>query len=202
MLKQEPPVGTRRSRGFTLVELVIAVAMIGLLMALGVPSFTAWIRNAQVRTVTDGLQAGIRLAQSEAVRRNRAMVFSLTNVQPALNANAAANGKNWSVQTATLQFGTITPAFVQGGALADVASGVTITGPIAICFNANGRLTAMTSANTGVSGECTVADRTYDVTSSNADRPLRVTVGLAGQVRLCDPKRPARSDTSPDGCPA
>jgi type IV fimbrial biogenesis protein FimT len=172
------------------------------LMALGVPSFTAWIRNAQVRTVTDGLQAGIRLAQSEAVRRNRTMVFSLTNVQPALNANAAANGKNWSVQTATLQFGTIVPEFVQGGALADVASGVTITGPIAICFNANGRLTALASANTGVSGACDVNGRTYDVTTSNADRPLRVTVGLAGQVRLCDPKRPTLSDTSPDGCPA
>jgi len=148
------------------------------------------------------LHAGVRLAQSEAVRRNRTMVFSLTNVPPALNAAAAANGKNWSVQTATLQFGTTTSEFVQGGALADVADGVTITGPIAICFNANGRLTAMTAANTGVTGSCDVTGRTYDVAVTNADRPLRVTVGLAGQVRLCDPKRPAQSDTTPDGCPA
>lgn len=202
MLMQRTFTDALRGRGFTLIELVIAVALLGTLMALGVPSFTAWIRNAQVRTVTDGLQSGIRLAQSEAVRRNRTMVFSLTNVQPALNATAAANGKNWSVQTATVQFGTTTSEFVQGGALADVASGVTITGPLVICFNANGRLSAVVAANTGVTGACDVAGRTYDVNVTNADRPLRVTVGLAGQVRLCDPKRPAQSDTTPDGCPA
>jgi type IV fimbrial biogenesis protein FimT len=190
------------ARGFTLIELVVAIALIGILLAAGLPSFTAWIRNAQVRTVTDGLQNGIRLAQSEALRRNRTVVFSLTNAQPALNATAVANGMNWSVQTATTQFGVTTPDFVQGGALADVASGVTITGPIAICFNANGRLSAVAAANTGVSGACDVASRTYDVAVPNGDRPLRVTVGLAGQVRLCDPKRPAQSDTTPDGCPA
>ena len=195
----------RQARGFTLIELVIAIALVGVLLKLGVPSFAAWIRNAQVRTVTDGLQNGIRLAQSEAVRRNRTMVFSLTNADPTLNAAAAANGKNWSVQTATAQFGVTTSEFVQGGALADVASGVAIAGPAAICFNANGRLTTVASASTGVAAACAVSDSQFNVSKVSSDtasdRALRVTVGLAGQVRLCDPKRPTFSDTSPDGCP-
>jgi hypothetical protein len=50
-----------------------------LLLGLAAPSFSQWTRNAQVRTVTDALQSGARLAQAEAVRRNRQVVFFLTN---------------------------------------------------------------------------------------------------------------------------
>jgi type IV fimbrial biogenesis protein FimT len=190
----------RRAHGFTLIELMIGVALLGTLMALGLPSLTQWIRNSQVRTVTDSLQNGIRLAQSEAVRLNRNVVLSLTNAQPVQNATAVANGKNWGIQYVP-QFGDATTnLFVQGGALADVASAVTITGPAAICFNSNGRLAAVSSTTTGVGSACTIADSAFNVTLTGADRPLRVTVGLAGQLRMCDPSRPARSDTSPDGC--
>ena len=189
-----------RGRGFTLVELMIAFALVGMLLALGVPSFTAWIRNAQVRSVSEGLQNGIRLAQAEAVRRNRVVVFSLTNGTPALNSTAVANGKNWALQTVA-QFGGESASFVQGGALGDVASSVAVAGPAAICFNSNGRLAAVLAANTGVPGAtCSVADSTYNVTLSSADRPLRVTVGLAGQVRMCDPNRPTLASGAADGC--
>jgi len=46
------------------------------------------------------------------------------------------------------------------------------------------------------------SDTTFDITTTNADRNLRVYLMLAGQVRLCDPKRPTLSTSSPDGCPA
>ena len=176
-------------RGFTLVELVVAITLLGLLIALGLPSFTAMIRNSQVRTVAEGLQNGVRLAQAEAVRRNRQVMFSLTNAQPALNAASAANGKNWSMQTVG-QFGEAAE-FIQGGALADVASAVAITGPASICFNSNGRL--VTACNAGATA--------FDLSQASSDRPLRVTVALAGQVRMCDPNRPALSASAPDGCP-
>lgn len=187
-----------RPLGFTLIELVVTISLLGILMALGLPSFNAWVQNSKVRAVTDSLQTGARLAQAEAVRRNRQMVLTLTNAQPALNATAVANGTNWSVQSVA-QFGEVA-AFVQGGALADVASSVTITGPASICFNSNGRLVA--NASPGPSGaSCSAGIATYDFAHPKADRNLRVIVQVAGQVRLCDPKRPTLSDTSPDGCP-
>ena len=189
----------RGARGFTIIELVIAIALVGTLLKLGVPSFVAWVRNAQVRTVADALQNGVRLAQSEAVRRNRSVVLSLTNAQPAQDATAAANGKFWSVQFIP-QFGDSTTSpnlFIQGGALTDVASGVAIQGPAAICINSTGRMVAQTAANTRVGAACSVSNSTYNITLTGADRPLRVTVGLGGQMRLCDPNRPS---TAPDGC--
>ena len=186
----------RRAGGFTIIELVIAIALVGTLLKLGVPAFTAWIRNAQVRTVADALQNGVRLAQAEAVRRNRTVVLALTNAQPALNATAAANGKFWSIQTVA-QLGDAAGEFVLGGALSDVAAGVAIAGPASICFNSTGRLAAVGSTVTGVGSACSVAGSTYDVSVTGSDRPLRVTVGLGGQLRLCDPNRPS---TAPDGC--
>ncbi|MDQ6681013.1 MAG: GspH/FimT family protein [Pseudomonadota bacterium] len=143
--------------------------------------------------MAEALQNGVRLAQNEAVRRNQQVVLSLTNAQPALNSAAVANGKNWSIQTVA-QFGKAAE-YVQGGALADVASGVAITGPASICFNSNGRL--VLNATPGVSGAaCDGGAANYFVSHASSDRPLRVIVAIAGQLRMCDPNRPA-----PDGCP-
>lgn len=188
----------RGARGFTLVEVVVAFVLLGILMVLGLPSFTAMIANSQVRLGADALQNGVRLAQTEAVRRNRQVVMTLTNAQPALNAAAVANGKNWSIQTVA-QFGE-TPEFVKGGALTDVASTVAVSGPASICFNSNGRLVANTAP--GVPGAtCAASAATFNLSRANSDRPLRVIVALGGRVHMCDPNRPAQSNASPDGCP-
>ena len=199
--------GSGALRGFTLIELIVAITLLGVLVALSLPSFTAWIRNSQVRTVSEALQTGVRTAQAEAVRRNRQVVLTFTEATPALNATAVSGGKNWSLQSVA-QFGeTATDAtrYIGGGALADVASGVSIVdhagvGISAICFNSNGRL--VTNPSPGVSGaDCTAVVTAFDISQTNADRPLRVIVQIGGQLRICDPKRPALSATTPDGCP-
>lgn len=198
--------------GFTLVELMIAIALLAVLMALAAPSFGAWIRNAQVRTTSETLANGMRMAQSEAVRRNRQVVFFLTNAQPGLAATAADDGVNWVIRWIPLPGDTVTAAapanepFVQGGALGDVATGVAITGPAAVCFNGQGRRVAATAANTGVVGAVCTLDAgvplaAYNLTRTGASRALRVTVSLGGQVRMCDPARVLSAD-APDGCPA
>ena len=191
-------------RGFTLVELMVTLTVLGILIAAAAPSFGAWVRNARVRTVSQALQDGVRLAQSEAIRRNRQVVFALTDDIPGNASAAAANGKNWAVHALPLTTSGDPVVFVQGGVLADVAANVAITGPGAICFNSAGRQVA--NAATGVVGAvCTVNAASplvaYNVALANADRPLRVTVALGGQVRVCDPAR-VLSATAADGCPA
>lgn len=192
------------SRGFTLVELAVTITLLGILIAAGLPSFMAWIRNSQVRTVAETLQSGVRQAQTDALRLNQTVVLSLTNAAPALNSAAVANGKNWSIQTIAL-FDRVA-VYVGGGKLTDVASNVAINGPAALCFNANGRV--VDNATTGVPGAtCTAGAKQFDVqrydyvSASSGDRRLRVLVALGGQVRMCDPDRPTLSATSPDGCP-
>ena len=90
---------------------------------------------------------------------------------------------------------------VQCGVLSDVAAGVTIAGPTAVCFNSGGRQVA--NADPDIGGAACALDAsgtsTFDLSSTNADRPLRVLVALGGSVRMCDPAKTLSS--APDGCP-
>ena len=194
---------TEKQRGFTLVELMVTVVLLSLLLGLAAPNFRVWVRNAQVRTVSDALQNGMRLAQSAALQRSRQVVFFLTSSQDCTNTMAAnANGVHWGIRTVPMAAGE-SSVVVQCGVLSDVASGVAITGPTAVCFNSMGRQTE--NLSTGVTGgNCALAVSgvsTYNVTANGADRTLRVLVTLGGQARLCDPAR-TLSDNAPDGCPS
>jgi len=193
----------RAPLGFTLIELAVAITLMGVLIAAGLPSFMAWIGNSKIRTVADALRDGVHRAQTEAVRLNQSVVLSFTNAEPALNAPAVAGGANWSVQTVA-QFDRVAQ-FVVGGKLSDTASNVTINtnGQTALCFNSSGRL--MDNATPGVPGAACVTaganPKAFDINQAKADRPLRVLVALGGQIRMCDPNRPVLSATSPEGCP-
>ena len=193
----------RQLRGFTLIELLTTFVVLGILVSLALPSFSIWIGNAQIRTVADSLQNGIRLAQAEAVRRNRQVVLSFTNATPGLNAAAVAGGKSWSLQTVQ-QFSAGDSEFIQGGAFTDIASSVTIasvgTPLTALCFNSSGRM-VVNAAPGPANSACIAANASFEINRNISDRRLRVLVGVGGQIRLCDPGRPTLSSDSPDGCP-
>jgi type IV fimbrial biogenesis protein FimT len=189
------------ARGFTLIELMVTVSLLGVLMALAFPAMSEWVRNSRIRTVADTLQNGLRLAQTEALRRSRQTVFSLTaDTTPADGLTAVADGANWSVNFVPLLTGEADdPTFIEGGGLTGLAPDVQITGPATLCFNSLGRVVDNPTPGTGVA--CNAAAAAYNITIPNADRPLRVLVALGGQVRLCDPAK-TLSNTHPDGCPA
>jgi type IV fimbrial biogenesis protein FimT len=199
MLTRQP---VPRQGGFTLVELVVTIALLAVLLGLAAPSFTTWTRNTQVRTVSDALQNGARRAQTEALRRSRQVVFFLTNTATCdTSTAAAANGAFWAIRTVPLTSGE-SAEVVQCGNLSDRAGGVDITGPTAICFNSLGRQVANATPGIGTT-TCTLASSgvsTYNISGARADRALRVLVTVGGQVRQCDPAR-TLSSTDPDGCP-
>ncbi len=191
--------------GFTLIELMVTISLLAVLVVLAVPAFTTWIKNTQIRTAAEALQGGMRVAQAEALRRNRQVVMAFTNSAPASGATAVANGKNWTLQTVA-QFGE-SSEYISGGGVAETNSAVTIAGTTAspagtvnaVCFNAAGRLAE--NASPGVtSASCVATATSFAVDQANGDRPLRVVLQLGGQVRMCDPKR-TLSPTAPDGCP-
>lgn len=189
-----------RHAGFTLIELMVTIALLSILAALAMPSFSTWVQNSRVRTVSDALQNGLRLAQAEALRRSRQTVFSLTNdASPQTALTAAANGRYWSINSVPITGqATDIAAFVESGVLGSEGSNVNIVGPASICFSSLGRLTVNPSP--GVAGAaCTVGTPTYDISSTTSDRALRVTVSVGGQVRMCDPAK-TLSATNPDGC--
>ena len=190
-------------RGFTLIEMMVTLVLLGALMALALPAMSEWLRNSRIRTVADALQNGLRLAQTEALRRSRQTVFSLTaDTNPADGLTAAANGSNWSVNFVPLLTGESTdPTFIEGGGLTGLAPDVRVTGPATLCFNSLGRVVDNPAPGTGVA--CSAAAAAYNITIPDVDsvRAMRVLVALGGQVRLCDPAK-TLSNAHPDGCPA
>jgi type IV fimbrial biogenesis protein FimT len=196
-----------------MIEMMVTILIFSILVTLGVPAFRAWISNVKVRSVADALQNGVRVAQTESLRRSRQVAFSLTTTLPTVNGvftpvAAAANGSFWSVNVIPAMTSDAaadaagTAEFVQGGALGATTGNVVITGPAEICFNSAGRLVA--NAATGMGGACTLPVTnppvwTYQVSVNGADHPLNVQVTLGGKVRLCDPSQ-TLSATNTYGC--
>jgi type IV fimbrial biogenesis protein FimT len=196
-----------------MIEMAVTMTIFAILVLLGIPSMTTWIRNNKVRTVTDSLQTGLRLAQTESLRRSRQVVFSLTNstTPTVIPLPAVANGVSWAIYTVpSMTDGSEVPTFIQSGVMSNASANVTVNsnGVAAICFNAVGRLVANAGANViAVTGGASCVQPTigappvqqFDITTLGADRPLQVNLGLGGQIHMCDPNV-TLSDAHPEGC--
>src|SRR5262245_43844418 len=64
-------------RGFTLIELMVAIAIAALLIFLAAPSFVTFLRNSEVRSTSEAIINGLRAAKSEAARQNQRVMFTL-----------------------------------------------------------------------------------------------------------------------------
>lgn len=77
--------------GFTLLELMTAIAVLAVLMGIGVPAFTSIMRNSQIAAESGNLVAALTLARSEALKRGVRV-----SVCGAAGANVCAAPANWS----------------------------------------------------------------------------------------------------------
>lgn len=57
-------------RGVTLIELLVAMSVLTILLAVGVPSFSQFTANTQLNSYTNTLFSHMALARSEAIKRN------------------------------------------------------------------------------------------------------------------------------------
>ena len=189
-------------KGFTLIELMITVTILGLLMVFGLPSYQEWIQSTQIRTAAESVQNGLQLARAEAVRRNAPVRFQLTST-------TTARLSDWTVclvapvvpscpvaSTVQLRTGT------EGSANAVVGVGTTATAfgtPIVtatlpatvVTFTGFGRITPPLAA--GVSTRIDITNST-----STAARRLVLLISTGGQIRMCDPLLALA--TNPQGC--
>jgi len=67
------------SPGFTLIEILVVVAVLGIVLMIGLPNMSAWLQNTQIRNAAESASAGLQLARAEALRRNAAVRFSLVD---------------------------------------------------------------------------------------------------------------------------
>jgi type IV fimbrial biogenesis protein FimT len=63
-----------KSKGFTLIELMVTLAIAAIVITIGVPSFRQTINSNRLITVANSFIASINLARSEAIKRNSRVV--------------------------------------------------------------------------------------------------------------------------------
>jgi type IV fimbrial biogenesis protein FimT len=84
--------------GFTLVELLIALAVVGLLLSLAVPAMRDFVRNNRLAATSNGLLASLQLARNEAVKRQLNVVACASDSPTATNPTCSFGAfRGWIV---------------------------------------------------------------------------------------------------------
>lgn len=100
-------VGPMRERGFTLVELMVGMAVMAVLVSVTVPSLSGIFNRMRLTGVANELAADLQYARTEAVRRRAGVVLQPTS-------------EGYRISSGTLELKEVT--FASGLAFADSAT--------------------------------------------------------------------------------
>ena len=71
----------KKSRGFSIIELLVVLAVIAVVSVIVTPNFISWRNNAKLRNAVDNLMGDLEMAKLSAVKENNfvAVLFNPTN---------------------------------------------------------------------------------------------------------------------------
>lgn len=132
---------TRRLGGFTLVELMATVAVLGVLAVVAVPAMQGLVNGNRLRATSGELQAAIQIAKTEAVRRN--VPVTLCGSSDGSTCASTTSWTRWVIRGRDPATGTVD--VIRSDA---PAGNVQISGPAdGIVFRPSGQIDADTPTN-------------------------------------------------------
>jgi prepilin-type N-terminal cleavage/methylation domain-containing protein len=121
-------------RGFTLLELMVALAIVTTVCALAIPNYLVWNRTYQLRQVTTDLQGNLNLARMTAMNRNASVTMTLGPILcPPDTAYCGVNGVSFggAIPPIPLASRKVAGTLTTGGTTVQLSSlGLRIGGPV------------------------------------------------------------------------
>jgi len=153
------PIQYCKNRGFTLAEVLVVVAIAGILTAVAVPSFGPFIAGQRIKSAAFDMMSTLTLARSEATKRNTDIVITPTG----------GNWQNgWTVANAAT---TLSTQNALKGLSIDCWSGAaTATCPASITYTNNGRLSVASPSF-----------RMFNTTNTTSANTRCISVDLSGR---------------------
>jgi type IV fimbrial biogenesis protein FimT len=174
-------------RGFTILELMVGLAVAALLLTLGVPSFTTFLRNSEIRSAAESISNGLRVARTEATRLNKTVSFTL----------AGGGDPGWSINEFEPIAGTLIQPPIQQFFKAETGHNAKVVrtpaDAVAVTFNGFGRIVSPSPIGTPNLQQIDV-----DSIVAGEARPLRIYVDDTRGVRMCDPDPAIAALVPPD----
>lgn len=161
----------RRGRGFTLVELMIAIAILGVLVAAAAPSLTGMVREQRIKSASFDMFATFAYARSEALKRNASINIVRTGADWAGGWSVQSGGVTLRSQVAypNVAITALDTAnvVIAGGTVTYQGSGRLGTSPApTFVFSATGTTAAPRCVVVNISGQASVR-RDNDTDPSN-----------------------------------
>ncbi len=208
-------------RGFTIIEILISLAVLGVLLALGVPGLVEWLQNQQIRAASEATVNGLQVARGEAVRRNTPVRFQFVSDLSSTcvlssDSPTTPGSVSWIVSLAdptgacdaVTDSGQSPPPAGRilqkrtGAEGSPNARATSVFVPPAAPMQAASTVTFAALGNVIANADGTPSINRIDVTNVNvtgAMRPLRIIITSGGSTRMCDP---SLAPPEPRGCPA
>lgn len=82
------PTAARAAQGFTLVEMLVVLAVFGVLLTVALPSFQSMWASVRMSAATNDFLGALRLARTSALRLNRTVVMCVSGDAQSCNQNA------------------------------------------------------------------------------------------------------------------
>jgi type IV fimbrial biogenesis protein FimT len=166
-----------RSRGMTLIELMIGVAILGALVMIALPNFREMLRNYEVRAAAESVANGLHRARTEAITKNASVHFLL------------GSGTAWTVDYVNKPVMTDPP--LDSRASNEGSPNASLTALASDLATAANRITFNNLGQVVANADASPAIARVNVTGAEATQTLRITIGAGGNARVCDPSLPA-----------
>jgi len=197
----------RPQSGFTLIEMMIGLAVMGILLAVALPAFNQFLQNTKIRNAAEATMTGLNLARAEALRRNASVRFTLVSDLTA-SCSATGSSASWVVSLADptgacdqAPSDTTAPRIVQKKSGLEATAGVVVaaTGGSSVVFTGLGRLPSTGGPYISQIDLSTAQGTCEHIDPVNGDRRcLRILISAGGQARMCDLK--VTDNTDPRFC--